>query len=160
MSDERTDIAVHLFREAYASQMRGNLDEAVLLYKKSIEMLPTAEAYTFLGWTYRFQGKIQAAIEECKHAIMIDPTLGNPYNDIGAYLIDLGRPKEAVSWLERALRAARYEAYHYAWFNLGRAMLLTDQYSEAQRCFERALEIEPNYAIAAEALGNLKRLLQ
>ena len=50
---------------------------------------PTAEAYTFLGWTYHFQGRIEDAIAECKRAIEVDPEFGNPYNDIGAYLIEL-----------------------------------------------------------------------
>ncbi|MCU0228257.1 MAG: tetratricopeptide repeat protein, partial [Bryobacterales bacterium] len=76
--------------------MNGRLEDAILLYRESISTLPTAEACTFLGWVYRFQGKLQEAIEECKNAILIDPTLGNPYNDIGAYLIELGRHEEAI----------------------------------------------------------------
>ena len=60
---------------------------------------------------YSFQGRPDDAIAECKIAIAVDPDFGNPYNDIGAYLIELGREEEAVTWLERAktggpLRAA------------------------------------------------------
>mgnify|MGYP000426223130 CR=1 FL=1 len=36
----------------------GDLDLAIQLYKRSIEMHPTADAHTFLGWSYHFQGKI------------------------------------------------------------------------------------------------------
>ena len=50
----------------------------------------------------------------------MDPDFGNPYNDIGAYLIELGREEEAVTWLERAKTAARYEPRHYPYFNLAR----------------------------------------
>ena len=39
------------FQAAYAAQMRGDLDEAITLYRKSLACVPTAEAYTFLGWT-------------------------------------------------------------------------------------------------------------
>jgi tetratricopeptide (TPR) repeat protein len=53
------------FQEAYERQMRGDLEEAAALYKRSIEMHPTAEAHTFLGWTYHFMGKLDDAIEEC-----------------------------------------------------------------------------------------------
>jgi tetratricopeptide (TPR) repeat protein len=63
---------------------------------------PTAEAHTFLGWTYHFQGRLDDAIAECKRAIEIDPEFGNPYNDIGAYLIELKRFDGAIPWLERA----------------------------------------------------------
>ena len=37
-----------------------------------------------------YPGKVDQAIDECKKAIRIDPTYGNPYNDIGAYLIERG----------------------------------------------------------------------
>jgi hypothetical protein len=40
--------ALRLFQVAYEAQMRGDLDEAVDLYKQSIEAFPTAEAHRFL----------------------------------------------------------------------------------------------------------------
>ena len=52
--------AVVLFNEAYEAQMAKDYSEAIKLYKKSIEIFPTAEAYTFLGWTYSFQGGIRS----------------------------------------------------------------------------------------------------
>src|SRR5438477_10764792 len=100
--------------------MQGDLDLAVQLYKRSIEMHPTAEAYTFLGWTYHFQGKIDEAIAERKKAIALDPSYGNPYNDIGAYLIEQRRPVDALPGLARAISSTRYAAYHYAWSHLRR----------------------------------------
>src|SRR5207253_8419965 len=41
--------------------------------------------------------------EECKKAIAVDPTFGNPYNDIGAYLIERGEHAQAIPWLEKAI---------------------------------------------------------
>src|SRR5690349_6449307 len=76
-----------LFQQAYEQQMKRELEEAVNLYKKSLATHPTAEAYTFLGWTYSWTGRIDEAIDECHKAIAQDPDFGNPYNDIGAYLI-------------------------------------------------------------------------
>ena len=113
--DDRLQMAQELFQKAYRMQMDGELDLAVSLYKKSIALHPTAEAYTFLGWTYHFQGKLEDAIEECKKAIETDPSFGNPYNDIGAYLIELGKPEDAIPWLEQAIGSKRYEAYHFPW---------------------------------------------
>ena len=37
------------------------------------------------------------------------PDVGNPYNDIGSYLIKLGRLDDAIPWLRRAMTARRYE---------------------------------------------------
>ncbi len=95
------------FQLGYEAQMQGRLEEAVAHYQRSIGLHPTAEAHTFLGWAYSFQGRPDDAIAQCKIAISVDPDFGNPYNDIGAYLIVLGRHDVAVPWLERAKQAAR-----------------------------------------------------
>src|SRR5258707_2574013 len=100
--------------------MAGDLEAALELYTRSIELHPTAEAYTFRGWTHGCRGELDAAIADCHRAIETDPDLGNPYNDIGAYLIQLGRSDEAVPWLLRATTAPRYEARAHPWANLAR----------------------------------------
>ncbi len=64
-------LAYDLFQEAYERHMEGELDLAVDLYRRSIETYPTAEAHTFLGWIYSFEGRLDEAIE-------IDPEFGNP----------------------------------------------------------------------------------
>src|SRR5881628_1104671 len=53
-----------------------------------------------LGWTLSFQGRLEEATEECLRAIEIDPEFGNPYNDIGVYLMQRDRLDEAIPWLE------------------------------------------------------------
>jgi tetratricopeptide (TPR) repeat protein len=160
MADERLRMATELMQKAYKAQMQGKLELAISLYKRSISLHPTAEAHTFLGWTYRFQDKLEEAIEECKKAIAVDPTFGNPYNDIGAYLIEQGKHAEAIPWLEKATVSSRYESYHYAWFNLGRAYEHQEWLRKARECFEQALEIEPEYKPAQEALENVRRMIQ
>jgi tetratricopeptide (TPR) repeat protein len=158
-SENLIELAASLFQQAFEAQMRGELDDAVDLYKRSLEAYPTAEAHTFLGWTYSFQGRLDDAIEECKKAIAVDPEFGNPYNDIGAYLIEMGQHREAVPWLERATRANRYEAPHYPRYNLGRAYVALEMLSRALEEFERALEMRPDYAAAREAIATIKRRL-
>ena len=118
--EERFQKALELFREAYRRQMEGDLDGAIDHYQRSIALHPTAEAHTFLGWTYSFQGRLEDAIAQCKEAIAVDADFGNPYNDIGSYLIKMDKLDEAIPWLERALQASRYESYCYPHMNLGR----------------------------------------
>ena len=151
--------AWELLQEAYQAQMEGDLDHAVELYQKSIVIQPTAEAHTFLGWTYRFQGKLEEAIEQCKRAIAMDPDFGNPYNDIGAYLIEMRCYDEAILWLERAIEAKRYEPRHYPYYNLGRVYLAKEMYSQARESFQKALRLEPRYKLAREALDQLRRIV-
>jgi tetratricopeptide (TPR) repeat protein len=151
--------AALLFQEAYAAQMRGELREAVRLYEQSLDAHPTAEAHTFLGWTWSFLGDLERAIACCKRAIDVDPTFGNPYNDIGAYLIERGQLDEAVPWLERAKLATRYEAPQFPRFNLGRVYLARDMLGAALREFEEALEVQPGYEPAIRAIAAVKRKL-
>ena len=90
--------AKKLFQEAHQAQLAENYEEAIELYKRSIETYPTAEAHTFLGWVYSFQDRYDEAIEECLEAIRVDETLGNPYNDIGSYLLAKGDTYSSVRW--------------------------------------------------------------
>ena len=152
---DQKERAVELFKQAYQSQVSGDLDRAVELYTGSISLHPSAEAHTFLGWTYSFMGRLDDAIAECERAIATDPTFGNPYNDIGAYLLELSRPNDAIPWLKKALDAPRYASYHFAHMNLGRAYSQLGEWDEARRSFKAALEIEPNYPPARWALTQL-----
>jgi Tfp pilus assembly protein PilF len=147
--------AWQLFQQAYERQMKGELEEAVALYKKSIEVHPTAEAYTFLGWTYSFMGRIEDAIEECHNAIAQDPDFGNPYNDIGAYLIEKGELDEAITWFQKALLAKRYESPAFPHLNLGRVYERKGQWTEAIESYKKSLALNPSYALARKALGRL-----
>ena len=147
--------AEELWRKAYGHQMNGDLAEAIQLYHDSIEVYPTAEAYTFLGWLLSFLERYPEAIEECQKAIAVDPDFGNPYNDIGVYLIEQGRHREALPWLEIATIAPRYESTHFAWMNLGRVYEKIGPWQEALRCYRRAIVLEPNYQVAQQALREL-----
>ena len=150
--------AAEYFRKAYEHQASGDYQEALALYTRSIEAFPTAEAYTFRGWTYSFKGDYQRAISECLEAIKVDPDFGNPYNDIGAYLIEQERWEEAVPWLERAARARRYDAPFFPWMNLGRVHLHNHRWNHAQDCFRKALSLNPKYNSARVALRRLQAM--
>ena len=136
--------------------MKRELDEAVELYKKSIEAYPTAEAYTFLGWTYSWMGRVDDAIAECHKAIAVDPTFGNPYNDIGSYLMMKGEIDEAIPWLERALQAPRYESYCYPHMNLGRVYESKRDWLRAKEEYRKALDENKDYKPAAQAIARIR----
>ncbi|HKP86286.1 MAG TPA: tetratricopeptide repeat protein [Blastocatellia bacterium] len=151
--------ALSFFQQAYEAQMRGELDLAADLYKQSIGAHATAEAHTFLGWTYSFMGMTDEAIEECHRAIEVDPDFGNPYNDIGAYLIEKGDHNGAIPWLERATNARRYEAYFYPHFNLGRVYEAKGRLFDALNEYKAAVDLNPDYALAVRAFRKLQSKL-
>lgn len=144
-----------LWEKAYREQMQGKIGDAIILYKRSIAVFPTAEAYTFLGWAYSMIDLYEKAITLCKKAIEIDPAFGNPYNDIGAYLIELERWEDAIPWLEEATTAPRYTSPEYAYMNLGRVYQQIGDYYQALVYYNRALRAAPMYLPAEWARNSL-----
>ncbi len=147
--------AVRAFQAAYILQSAGELERAADAYERSLRLAPSAEAHTFLGWTYSFMGRYEDAISECRRAIEVDPAFGNPYNDIGAYFIEQGRLDEAIPWLERAIASTRYCCYFYAHTNLARVYLQKGMREKARKSLHAALEVNPTYDPARELLRRL-----
>jgi len=155
----RLEQAEFFFQEGYRHQMSGDLDAAIESYLRSIEFYPTAEAHTFLGWAYSFQGKIDEAIQECEVAIQIDPEFGNPYNDIGVYLMEKGEDEAAVPWLLKAMVAKRYEPRHYPHINLARVHAKKGKIHEAMAELRRALMFDADHLGARRELHRLVGML-
>jgi Tfp pilus assembly protein PilF len=148
--------ALDLWQEGTQTLMKGDVAEAIALFTESLKTEPSAEAYTFRGWAYSFQGRLEEAIEECRKAIATDPTFGNPYNDIGSYLVMLERPDEAIPWLQKAKTAPRYEPRHFPYLNLGRIYAARGDFAEAIAEFEGALALAPDDRMARSYLDALR----
>jgi tetratricopeptide (TPR) repeat protein len=159
MSDEKRQEAMDLMGKAYQLHMKGEVDRAIELYDQSLAVHATPEAYTFRGWAKSFSRDFEGAIEDCHLAIDLDPEFGNPYNDIGAYFLELGEPEDAIPWLKMALKAKRYESYCFPHYNLGRIFEAAGQLILAKEHFGRALESNPGYALAAKALRRVEEKL-
>jgi tetratricopeptide (TPR) repeat protein len=148
--------AMRFFNMAYDFQMKGRLEQAVAYYKKSLEVEPSAEAHTFLGWTYSMQGKLDEAIAECHRAIAIDPEFGNPHNDIGAYLMQQGKLDEAIPYLRRAMEVLRYDNPEFPHANLAIIHEMKGLWPLALEEYERALALRPDYKVALMGVMRLR----
>ena len=148
--------AKELWEQGTQELMEGRIPEAIRLFEASLEVEPTAEGFTYRGWAISYLGLLDEAIEECKKAILLDPDFGNPYNDIGVYLMQKGRPADAVPWLERAKAAKRYEPRHFPYLNLGRIYLARGDKMRALDEFAQALQIQPDDPMALAALQTIQ----
>jgi Tfp pilus assembly protein PilF len=148
--------AAEYFQKAYELQMSGEFQQAIELYSRSLEAFPTAEAFTFRGWAYSFLGDYDRAIAECLEAIKIDPEFGNPYNDIGAYLIQQEKWDEAIPWFQKAMTAPRYEARCYPHFNLGRVYEHQRNWQKAKECYAQAYALDKRYTAALAGIRRLR----
>ena len=97
---EESPSVDQLYNTGYLMSLLGHHEQAIRLFQESLEIQPTAEAYTYLGWTYSHMGDYQRAIDEAEKAILVDPDFGNPYNDIGVYLMKLEKEDEAIPYLK------------------------------------------------------------
>ncbi|HZD42155.1 MAG TPA: tetratricopeptide repeat protein [Terriglobales bacterium] len=151
--------ALELVQEAMKHQLAGRLEDSIRLYKASIALYPTADAHTYLGWAYSFQGRIDDAIAQCEIAIQLDPDFGNPYNDIGVYLMQQQNFDDAIPWLEKAKSAKRYEPRHFPYINLGRVYLTKGMLQKALEEFRAARQLNPGDRELAELIEELEMKL-
>jgi Tfp pilus assembly protein PilF len=159
-TSKEQERALQLVQQGMDQQMARNLDDAIRLYKESIAIFPTADAHTYLGWAYSFQGRIDDAIAQCEIAIEVDPDFGNPYNDIGVYLMQQQKLDEAIPWLDKAKLAKRYEPRHFPYINLGRVYLTKGMINKAIEEFRGALKQKPDETEIAQLIEELESKLQ
>jgi tetratricopeptide (TPR) repeat protein len=145
-----TDLNARVEAEEYRTlgqerQAQGDVEDAAAYYRISLDLFPTAEAHTYLGWALACRGSWEEAILECEKAIALDPDLGNPYNDIAVYLIELNRLDEALPFLEKALATPRYDCRHYPHYHRGRILERKGRFMEARDAYRASLDIEPDW---------------
>lgn len=126
MVKEKENLAFEYFEKAYRLHISGKIEEAIKAYKKSLEYYPTAKTHAHLGWALSLEKRYEEAIEECKIAIELDPDYGNPYNDIGTYLIVLNKYDEAVYWLQKLLKARNFYCLIFWYFSLENLKSISD----------------------------------
>ena len=99
------DQALALWMKGQKHHLRGDFDGAIELYTKSLALYPTAEAYTFRGWAYSFQGRLDEAIEwleKAKTAPRYEPR-HFPYMNLGRIYAQKGMVLRAIQEFEAAL---------------------------------------------------------
>ncbi len=145
---------------------------AVAEYREAIQLDPGyPDAHLNLGLTYADQGKIEEALEELQVAVDLDPKDPFPRHELAALLMDEGDHRAAIAQLKEVVRLepGNFEAL----LDLGICYAQKGFYAEAERCYARAREIQPddlllNYNVSAlyslwdkapEALEALRRAL-
>jgi tetratricopeptide (TPR) repeat protein len=144
MSDEITrQQAMILLERANRLLARGEFADAMIVFNRSLATWPTSDAYIGLGRVYGRLNRNEEAIECCQKAIDINSTLGEPQNDIGVYLMKLGRWEEAIPWLEKAIEAESYDSRQLPHLHLGQVHSHLGHYSTALAHLDRSLELDP-----------------
>lgn len=151
----RRKLAKSLAGSAYAAQQLGELDRAARLYRASLRVAPTPEAWTGLGNIYGLRGDLHRAIAFCRRAIGLDPEFGTAYGAIGSYLIELHEYPAAITWLRRALKARRHRGFAAIFVMIGRMHECLGEELKALRAYALALRVAPHSAMAGAAIERL-----
>ena len=106
--------------------------------------------YNF-GYALAGQGKLNAAIEQYKRALEINPYYAEGQNNWGNALASQGKATDAIEHYERALQINPDYAEGHS--NLGLALAGQGKLDEAIGHYERALQIKPDNAEAHNNLG-------
>ncbi len=142
------------FNIGYHYHIKGDLEKAAECYVRSLQNKPSARAHVFLANILSQFGEVDSAIEECKYALDLDPKYGHALNDLGAYLLQKRKYKEAEKYLNRACKTKSYENKEHAHFNLARFYLHKGMLLRASTELKLCTKINPEFT-PAKAFLNL-----
>ncbi len=146
---------------------------AIEEYKQAIELDPEyPDAHLNLGMTYADLDQREEAKAEFKTAIELDPSDPLARHELAAMQMDEGDYRSAIGLLNEVVRLEP-ESYE-AWLDLGISYAQKGFYQEAERCYGKARDLNPddvllNYNVAAlyslwerraEALASLRKALE
>lgn len=142
--------ANHNLGIAYKS--RGNLDNAVASYRRTLKIKPDfAEAHSNLGTAQSDQGAIHDAAVSYRRALAIKPDLTEAQSSLGNTQRNLGRFDDAIASCRRAL--AVKSDFVEARSNLGDALRELGHLDDAVASYRRTLIQKPDYVEAYNNLG-------
>lgn len=132
------------------ARSKGDLETAILHVRRAVELQPENAEYHFhLGANLGMVGKVEEGIQECWLAAQLAPTWELPRVEVGIILLNAGRSQEACEYLESIALSQDSLSAHLA-FNLGVARLRSGDPDGALVVLEKAIEIEPDHALALE----------
>ncbi|NJL53132.1 MAG: tetratricopeptide repeat protein, partial [Hydrococcus sp. SU_1_0] len=108
-----------------------------------------------LGSLYAQKQQWNAAITAYKQAIAIDPEFAGVYRNLGRVLDRLGKAEEASQYWFKALSLEPERVTAQEHFQLGNTLLDQKRVSQAVTCYQRAIELKPDYAASYHQLGQI-----
>ena len=148
--DERNREVVTLFNRGGV-----HLNEAIDLVRKNLSERPDmAGANLQLAYLERTRGNLPGAAAAAKRAVELKPLDGEAVALLGAYLTEMGRPAEAIKYLEPYSRAGAVNFDVLTALGLARSAL--GRIDAAREAFVAARTFDPSNGMAYANLGVLE----
>ncbi|MEO8501683.1 MAG: sulfatase-like hydrolase/transferase, partial [Vicinamibacteria bacterium] len=148
--DERNRQVVTLFNQGGL-----HLNEAIDLVKKNLAERPDmAGANLQLAYLERSRGNLPAAAAAAKRAVDLKPLDGEAVALLGAYLTEMGKPAEALKYLQPYARVGAVNFDVLTALGLARSAL--GHLDAAREAFIAARDYDPSNGLASANLGVLE----
>ena len=137
---------------AYAFEQSGDLHNAVLGYRRAIELEPDSfRAYNNLGTLFASLKDGDTALTFLHAALALNPGVAEIHNNVGNVHLARSDLPAAIASYRAAIRLEPNKAVYHN--HLGNALRLAGDFPGAERAFEKALFCDPSYAEASVNLG-------
>ncbi|MFZ0135144.1 MAG: tetratricopeptide repeat protein [Desulfobacterales bacterium] len=107
----------------------------------------------YLGQVYLAKAKPDLAVVHFKKALVLKPDYAVAKNNLGVAYLNEQRYDEAIGVFKELSGDLLYATPHYPLTNIGYAYYLKKDFPESERYYQKALEIEPGFALALKGLG-------
>ena len=142
------------FREALELHQRGEIRQAIRLYKKILSRDPhNFDALHHLGLAYQAENMFSDAETMFKHCLEIDPNFSPFYNSLASLYVD---KMDFSAALKYAVRATIIDASNFkTYFVRARALAGLRQFDEAIASYRKSIFLNPNSYEAYNGLGTV-----
>jgi adenylate cyclase len=142
----------YYFDSRFVQNPGESLKRAYEYAQKAISLDETqVYALNTLRLVYQSQKRYEEAIAAAEQAVKVAPGLADACAMLGQSLLFNGRDKEALVYLEKALRMNPFPETWY-FMEIGNAHLISRNYEEAVSTFKKALSISPKNSFARGGL--------
>jgi tetratricopeptide (TPR) repeat protein len=141
---------------ALAAALVGDADRAVALLTEGISTHPhSAPLYNNLAVALERRGQAQDAAHNAERGVQEDPGLPQLHKNLGDFHFKAGQYDEALDAYQRAVKL-NPALGEDVFVKLGALRARRDEPAEAERCWERALELDPANQAARAQLDKLR----
>ena len=157
LADNPTD-SLTLNRLGNVLSSVSRFTEAEIVLRDALEHSPENRkhvALANLGLLFELQGQYDTAANWFRKTIDRKPDDATGYIFLGATLARAGKLFEAEEIYRQGTQCAR-GCIDEAWCNLGLVLRGLERFKESRKCFELAIEIDPEYDDAMDALADVK----
>ena len=134
--------------------LHGDYPSAQSEARQALKLDPTSvDANTLIAVAKERSGDMKGAGTYYQRAVDLAPSRGGPLNNYGTWLCTSGQPAESLAWFDRALADPAYATPSAALANAGSCADQAGQDARAERDLRRAIQLDPNNAVALSALA-------